>query len=1020
MTRIEMIKGSLRPHLPHEINIDDLIKTEMALAVLERYYPYEDPDQAFLLLHNYSLVGSINGSASIAFLQKAHICLRQCSSKQKWSQLLKTYREDVPDVVRFYSVTEEFSSGKQHLKLCRNEKSTIETDRVDIYLEYIADFSEKHNTNYAKEGTYRFWIGSRDTLWAEVKIASHKTKMPTLPTSKSARPDISVTIEELLCSAKEMHQADPNDYCYNALQKNTIKAVNDNKVIPASRLTVHEVANMVGMVGAGKSTLMKVLTYHLAKQNKKIVLVLDTVADTLHMYKYFRKFGLNAAPLIGRNEREKYIYQVAESGSKFLIPEFSEYMTTSCVLSGMAQTCNTAPRYGEEPCTKLKKDKKQYTCPYLDVCPTAKMYRDIISADVVVTTVQGLAAARIPGYNVLFLEFVLEQADLVMFDECDKVQKTLDEFFTPSTDFSAFMKDNADNCAGDMRLTAEAIDGMGNNAKQYSELRLQSFAMSQRVRETIQAATGSWAKMLEKTFSAMTLYKRLCKDSEIGRHPLTPKVLEVLETAMDSPDDELDIILICAGIREYDSKFTDLLIKWLKSNDCSYDNELLHHIKLYLIVTRFDDYVRSLDEAYSFLTDEQRSAMELFDFLQARFTAQQKLLPSAAMGNLFGMKNDKQKGLQLYRQYTFGRSLMNSMPWLRLTDDGKPAGPNVLLLSGSSWANGCLEYHVNIPVKYLLEAEEWKREKLAETEMIDLAPGIRVSGAGQKDRESNLQDVIKKIIDSIEAELNSGEKILMIVNSYNDAKTAVKSLNTQLQEKSAACMVRSTDEDVINDYTKILRGEVGIFDRHPAKILVAPAQAIERGYNIVNENGHSTFGSVFFLVRPMPVPDEISSKCAKLNGIIEQRFFSDDISDPYLKAKEIRKFAATQWSVMEEQARKSLSYLNETMKCDVTASLFVLILQIFGRLARITEKNRRAPRVYFADGAFRTPDGCPNGYDCLNELRNYLEQLMENESSGEIAKTLYEPFYKAFMRGVNNNAYTDISDGFDSEDEYSF
>ena len=82
-----------------------------------------------------------------------------------------------------------------------------------------------------------------------------------------------------------------------------------------------------------------------------------------------------------------------------------------------------------------------------------------------------------------------------------------------------------------------------------------------------------------------------------------------------------------------------------------------------------------------------------------------------------------------------------------------------------------------------------------------------------------------------------------------------------------ACMCREADEF---DENMILRSEIADFSDHSADIMVAPAQAIERGYNIVDKDGHSAFGSVFFLVRPMEVPDEISSKCTKLNGYLER------------------------------------------------------------------------------------------------------------------------------------------------------
>lgn len=433
------------------------------------------------------------------------------------------------------------------------------------------------------------------------------------------------------------------------------------------------------------------------------------------------------------------------------------------------------------------------------------------------------------------------------------------------------------------------------------------------------------------------------------------------------------------------------------------------------MVAAFDNYIREISDSYLFLPYERKTQQELTDFLSTRFTAQQKILPSSAMGNLFGMKNDPQKGLILYRQYAFGRALMDRMPWLRLTDEGQPAGPNVLMLSGSSWADGCLQYHVNVPVKYLLEAEEWKRRKIAESKMIDLGTAIRVSGSGSEEREENLTEVIKKIMGTIEAELRSEGKLLMIVNSYSEAQTAANYLNRLLSNgKTVACMCREADEF---DENMILRSEIADFSDHSADIMVAPAQAIERGYNIVDKDGHSAFGSVFFLVRPMEVPDEISSKCTKLNGYLERHCVLSVKENAFDRAAKLRSEATRQWSLMERQGKMQLSSLDPVMKLDVTASLFVLILQIFGRLCRITDESKPAPRVYFADGAFRRSEKNTAGYDLLNELIDYLDSMIDNKETGKIAETLYQPFYEAFKKGVEKNEFADISDDIYSEEE---
>ena len=59
MAKIDILKKTLRSYLPPGIDLNDFIKTEMTLAVLEHLAPNEDAGQAYLLLHNYSLIGNI-------------------------------------------------------------------------------------------------------------------------------------------------------------------------------------------------------------------------------------------------------------------------------------------------------------------------------------------------------------------------------------------------------------------------------------------------------------------------------------------------------------------------------------------------------------------------------------------------------------------------------------------------------------------------------------------------------------------------------------------------------------------------------------------------------------------------------------------------------------------------------------------------------------------------------------------------------------------------------------------------
>lgn len=1021
MSSLETIKRSLRNYIPTSVNLDDFIKSEMTLALLEKCKPEGDPTKAYLLLHNYSLMGEVVCDETAFLLQKAHRLLHSCSSKMNWAKVLENYRNAQSEFC-LYIFTEKIEKGSKVLKFARNTELAVEPDRADVYFEYIRKHKEEKHFGYAKGGKYSYSIKDKtsSTVYsADVEIPDCTPQMPVSPPPKKTRKKISVSTDELLASATEMAEKKPDDYCYSILKSNTLKAVTEGNVKSANRLEIDKITNLVGMVGSGKSTLMKVLSYHLAKADKKVVLVLDTVSSVLEMCSYLSQFGVSVSPVIGRSGREKYIDQVAKAHEKYLQNEYSKYLTAPCIIDGMAKNKSdksSAPMFGNEPCRSLMKNKKHYNCPYMDICPAVRMYRDVYTSNVIVTTVQGLAAIRLLGDNKLFLEYVLEQADLVVFDECDKVQKTLDEFFTPSASFDKFRQNAAALCSEAMNKETEALDGMEKNESGYIRKLMRSLGVCMAVREAINAYGGTWRTILSRTFSAEILYQAICRENQKNKY-ISDKSLEHMRRVTIGLDHDKDIEHILKfALSEDDLKiFSSDISDWLTDNNCKPDKTFSDHIKLYLVVAAFDNYIRDISDSYLFLPYERKTQQELTDFLSTRFTAQQKILPSSAMGNLFGMKNDPQKGLILYRQYAFGRALMNRMPWLRLTDKGQTAGPNVLLLSGSSWADGCLQYHVNVPVKYLLEAEEWKRRKIAESKMIDLGTAIRVSGSGSEEREENLTEVIKKIMGTIEAELRSEGKLLMIVNSYSEAQTAANYLNRRLSnEKTVACMCREADEF---DENMILRSEIADFSDHSADIMVAPAQAIERGYNIVDKDGHSAFGSVFFLVRPMEVPDEISSKCTKLNGYIERHCVLLGKKNAFDRAAKLRSEATKQWSLMERQGKMQLSSLDPVMKLDVTASLFVLILQIFGRLCRITDESKPAPRVYFADGAFRRSEKNTAGYDLLNELIDYLDSMIDNKETGKIAETLYQPFYEAFKKGVEKNEFVDISDDIYSEEE---
>lgn len=294
----------------------------------------------------------------------------------------------------------------------------------------------------------------------------------------------------------------------------------------------------------------------------------------------------------------------------------------------------------------------------------------------------------------------------------------------------------------------------------------------------------------------------------------------------------------------------------------------------------------------------------------------------------------------------------------------------------------------------------WKKTRFFESGFLE-----RISGAGDDQRVAQLRAATQKAVDLIisEYERKAG-KILLVVNSYAQALEVQQTLETALRKANCSAHTCRMIADAINAPSgedTVRRGEVSRFAQMNADILIAPAMAIERGHNIVDEYGHSALSAVFFMVRPMAVPDDIQQKGSKLNGLVESHCKREPQESLFAYNARIRQFAARQWNKMSKTKAFGIAELSEDERKDVVATLFVLILQIFGRLARVTDVSRPAPHVYFIDGAFRRRPEKAEDFDCLSELGQYLEELMTQKESAEIAKTLYAPFYQAYRKDIS-------------------
>ena len=992
---------------------------EAVLYLLSLTAPDADPTKAYLLFTQYQLIGTTQCSDIEHTLQQARFKLGYYRSQKYWQDDLREYRKKRYDAVRAFSIQQvdekrSFSKAIGPYPYPYEERAK---EWVRFWPERVEDLKAP---TYAESGTYRYMYsfesGDSETVRVKLNCAGVDTAW-SMPVEKNCRPPITISIKELLSTAEKMAEICPGDPCFTILKTNILKEVNGSTVQPCSELTIREVVNMVGMVGAGKSTLIKVLSFWFHQHGLRMAVVVDTVAETLSLQKYLSSLGVAASPLIGRSERMKYINQVSQPDEICLSASYSQYLTPACLIDGMDEQHDAAIVFGKEPCYSLKKGNQHYLCPYFEQCSGTKMLRDCYTASVVVTTVAGFAASRVGTARETFLELAMRDFDLVVFDESDRVQKTLDHFFMPETSFNNYIRECAEDCSAYMKLSSKHREE-NLAAQRYDEMQRQSVTVLSCIVKSLHHELGAWRKITYgDPFSALTLLDDLYQTETEFKIPHA--VYQAIYNLIDMQDEERIRqstlwAVLDSSCKSTDEFFFDRMYQlWLTELGETFPRPEKNkarkiqdaRIKLILRLIYFDHFIRGLSDAYEASHETSYGQNELFGFLQTRFRQQQHFLPSALCGNLFGLKKTDEEDIILFRQFAFGRSLMKDLPYLRTDQHGNPAGPHVILLSGSSWAEGSYEYHVNRPVNYILEADAEKRVFLEKTRFFESGFLERISGAGDDQRVAQLRAATQKAVDLIisEYERKAG-KILLVVNSYAQALEVQQTLETALRKANCSARTCRMIADAINAPSgedTVRRGEVSRFAQLNADILIAPAMAIERGHNIVDEYGHSALSAVFFMVRPMAVPDDIQQKGSKLNGLVESHCKRETQESLFAYNARIRQFAARQWNKMCKTKAFGIAELSEDERKDVVATLFVLILQIFGRLARVTDVSRPAPHVYFIDGAFRRRPEKPEDFDCLSELGQYLEKLMTQKESSEIAKTLYAPFYQAYRKDIS-------------------
>lgn len=808
---------------------------------------------------------------------------------------------------------------------------------------------------------------------------------------------ISISIAQLKEAAVEMDTFTNENYV-KRLDDFDLLSYFGHGTSESHELKLEEVVHIVGMVGAGKSTLINVLTYWLAKNGYRVALVQDKVTEVVKQATYFEQFHLSSCAINGFSQREDRINQFMENDEMLLSLQAANYMTGVCLYSSLKnKNYNHLEVYGRTPCFSLegKKSHEKFICPFFNICPRMEQLKKLQRASVVCVNVYSFLLTKSHVVKnrgrLTMLEYLIDYMDVVIFDEADEMQVKLDdvlnvseevnELIRKSNQFIQSIQNDRLNGIGqyhfyDLPILATLVS---NTLQKMNKLLIHNKSI---LKNLNRIKNGQWftAKILIEEINALP--KNLVDDlkeyiSEEGN------VFIELENASMHSDEERR-----TALEKIYSKYS-IVEEWQKT------------VEFILALMLFERNFFKLQYELQYEMPKFSERIAVPQILQRHNQNLMNLLPDAPTNNRFGFIYDSEENggkiLKVFKQNGMGRSAMLDLPFLKVNEKGKALGPHTILLSGSSYAIGSSAHHIYKNVNYILKPPKKTMDFLENITLKVVESNVIVSGSNSKTRA--LRQLVEEAKDELLASFTRSSRSLIIVNSYEQAKI----VQEQLNEITTYDVYRVIPDYESKEIKTVQRSNLNKVKEDPFKALIAPATIIARGHNMVNDIGHSLFADLIFLIRPIDPPRQINQIISMMNGEVYHRVSKQSKSpfatDVLLNVSELKKESYKYWH-LAMKTYYGIEKTPEKLKLNIIASRIVLIMQILGRLLRIQLPLANYPVIKLFDAAF--VGTTPFSFNLYEEMHKYLIENTNHSEHGEIMSLLYSPILKA-MEGEKVN-----------------
>lgn len=1038
-----------------------LIDAELGLYLLSKVDAYAPCSSLWAYLSGYRFVP---GGAP----ESDHLCavarhyLGSYRAKRRWEQLLSEYAK-LPEVERLYTVTDRAAPATPRLA-----QLSVWRERVEAYDRLLtsAPGYKRYQWKAAPAGDYV--VEDRTGTLHDVKITAedlaHLAQLAPVPfPPPERRPPKQISWAELLAAAQHLDEACPPaerqgpNLC-TLLGRMRYVESDGLTFHPTEAITVEGTRHIVGRVGAGKTTLMRVLGGWAHVTGHRVALVVGDVATAVEMATWFRRRGVRAVPILGYYRRGRHVAQLHRveqvNGLKPIEARHDGYAWATSVCPLMADPVPS----GDEPCRQALQTpdrKERFDCPFPAVCPVYAGARELMEASVWITTPQALVYHQVlPAVlpeRVRLAELVYRCCDQVVVDECDRVQAQLDTLFGPDEVLVGSPDSLLDRLS--LQLPPQVVSRPYLMAISVVKDWLNALDVARNAARTLihrlsrLKRPSHWLRE-EEFFTAWTLLMRVARrcaglseraddaavdDAAAIQHEerLIEEFTRLLQDPLGRAGHELGRLAL--RLADLDDEADHRRVEEWVRNACRPGMQpeevadiaqlLCTALVMLVLENALQELVSNWDTVAAELDLEGEKSAVFRDFA----ADYRPVLMEPPTGALFGFQYsrdaDEETGvLKVLRLTESGRDLLLRFPYLFEALDGV-RGPNVLLTSGTSWAPASNRFHLQLPVHGILQPVNVNEPTIecAFTPQYDGDRPIAVSGKWGDERHDALRQMTRRLIEHgsqgqsllerervIWQEKQQNRGVLLVVGSYAEADTVYETIRLcrpDLADK-AEKLVRDADSGFAGEGERP-RGMVAAFARSGKWLLIAPLQAIERGHNIVDEDGGAYIGTACFVVRPMPRVDDLSRVAAGLNrwGVeqMARRLESGAISQAEALGQLRRNAIAELFRLL--RSVRPYAQLDERDREELLWTQAVMIWQTIGRLVR----GGSDARVLFVDAAFapgsadsrRRADTPATSF--LHGLRAVLTAAVSGEGEERrwdryVTEALYMPLIRALTR----------------------